>query len=106
MKFSPLEILKDFASFFPMVWAILRGRWKMPWKTFFLALLCLVYFISPVDALPDVLPLLGIADDSAFILLVLTLLHKDLTAFRQAKNQDKTVLEAQIVPPSEENAKK
>ena len=105
MKFSPLEILKDFTTFFPMVWAILRGRWKMPWKTFFLAVLCLIYFISPIDALPDVLPLLGIADDGAFILLVLTMLHKDLAAFRQARRAGNTVLEAEVIFPKETDKK-
>ena len=82
MKFSPTVFLKDAATFFPFVWAVLRGKYKMPWGTFFWALLCVVYVISPVDLLPDVLPVLGITDDGAFILLVLTLLHRDLHAFR------------------------
>ena len=77
MKFSPLAVFKDFASFFPMLWAVLRGKYKMPWATLFWALLCLVYMISPIDLLPDVLPVLGITDDGAFVLLVLAMLHKD-----------------------------
>ena len=105
MKFRPLDILKDFGSFFPMVWAILRGRWKMPWGTLVWALLCAVYFLSPIDALPDVLPLLGIADDGAFVLLVLTMLHKDLEAFRQARQPAKTVLEAEVVPTEKSDKK-
>ena len=97
MKFSPLAVFKDFASFFPMVWAILRGKYKMPWATFFWALLCLVYIISPIDLLPDVLPVLGITDDGAFVLLVLTMLHKDLEAFRRQKEKTENVIEAEIV---------
>lgn len=85
MKFSPSTVFQDFASFFPMAWAILRGRWKIPWNTLFWAVLCAIYLISPIDLLPDVMPLLGITDDSAFILLVLALLHKDLAAFRAAQ---------------------
>ena len=88
-----------------MVWAILRGRWKMPWGTLVWALLCVVYFLSPIDALPDVLPLLGIADDGAFVLLVLTMLHKDLEAFRQARQPAKTVLEAEVVPTDKADKK-
>ena len=84
MKFSPTVFLKDAATFFPFLWAVLRGKYKMPWGTFFWALLCVVYVISPVDLLPDVLPVLGITDDGAFILLVLTLLHRDLHAFPTA----------------------
>ena len=105
MKFSPMDIVKDFGSFFPMVWAILRGRWKMPWGTLFWALLCLVYFLSPIDVLQDVLPLLGIADDGAFLLFILALLHKDLEAFRTAKKAGKTVLEAQVVTTPQDRHK-
>ena len=71
-----------------MVWAILRGKWKMPWNTLFWAVLCVVYLLSPVDFLPDVMLLIGITDDGAFILLVLTLVHKDVQAFRAARNKN------------------
>ncbi len=99
MNFNPMIIFKDVQTFFPMVWAILRGKYKMPWGTFFWAIICLVYLISPIDLLPDVLPLLGITDDGAFILLVLTMLHKDLAAFRQAKQNQENIIEAEVVEP-------
>lgn len=60
----------------------------MPWNTLFWAVLCVVYLLSPVDFLPDVMPLIGITDDGAFILLVLTLVHKDVQAFRAARNKN------------------
>lgn len=81
-----------------MLWAILRGKYKMPWGTLIWALVCAVYLISPVDALPDVLPLLGITDDGAFIIWVLTLLHKDLVAFRQQQTaKPAVILEAEVI---------
>nr|QGT50608.1 hypothetical protein Elusimicrob1349_0780 [uncultured Elusimicrobia bacterium] len=104
MKFSPTTVFTDVSSFFPMLWAVLRGKYKMPWNTLFWALLCLVYVVSPIDLLPDVLPVLGITDDGAFILLVLSLLHNDLAAFRHQRKKDETVLEAEVVRP-EENKK-
>ena len=107
MKFNPSIIWTDIASFFPMVWAILRGRYKMPWGTFFWTLLCLAYVISPIDVLPDVLPLLGITDDGAFIILICTMLHKDLVSFRNQQQEEATIIEAEIVKPNplEENKK-
>lgn len=105
MKITPSALTKDVASFFPMVYAILRGQYKMPWNTFFWALLCLIYVISPIDLLPDVLPVLGITDDGAFILLVLSLLHNDLDAFRQWQKTGKTIMEAEVVHPQDDTKK-
>ena len=88
-----------------MAWAILRGRWKMPWATLFWAILCLVYVVSPIYLLPDVMPVLGITDDGAFILLVLALLHKDLEAFRAARQNKTDVLEAEVSRPADPDKK-
>ena len=81
-----------------MLWAIVRGKYKMPWGTLVWALVCAVYLISPIDALPDVLPLLGITDDGAFVIWVLMLLHKDLEAFRQQQAaRPAVILEAEVI---------
>lgn len=74
--------MKRIWYFFPMCWAIIRGRYPMPWKTFFTALLCAVYVLSPVDLLPDMLPVLGVTDDLTFVLLVLAMLGKDIDQYR------------------------
>lgn len=97
MSFGPKIIVQDVATFFPMVWAILRGKHKMPWATLLWALVCMVYFVSPIDALPDVLPALGIADDGAFIVWILVRLHQDLENYRNSKTEKPTiVMEAEI----------
>lgn len=77
--------------------AIVTGHYKMPWGTLVWLVIFVVYFISPVDALPDVLPLLGFADDGAFLVFVLLLLHKELNNFRQFQEKQKTIIEAEIV---------
>lgn len=105
MKFNPIELLTDLPTVFPMMWAVLRGKFKMPWSTLFWAVLCLVYVVSPVDLLPDVLPLLGIADDGAFILLVLSLLHNDVRRFRLEQKKQEDIIEAEVVRPEDETKK-
>lgn len=97
MSKNPVTWLQDIASLVPMIRAILKGQYKMPWKTAAWAALCLVYLLSPVDALPDMLPVLGFADDGAFVLFVLLLIHNDLQTFRQYRMQSKTVLEAEVI---------
>ncbi|MBP5430469.1 MAG: DUF1232 domain-containing protein [Elusimicrobiaceae bacterium] len=98
MNLTPVTLLTDVKTFFAMTRAVVKGQYKMPWKTFFWVLLCAVYFLSPIDMLPDIVPLLGFADDSAFIIFVLLLVHQDLIAFRQAQQTPKeTIIEAEIV---------
>lgn len=103
---NPLVIFQDIATFFKMVAAILRGQYKMPWQTFIWAFVCLVYLISPIDLLPDLLPALGFADDGAFVIFVLTLLHKDLVQFRELKNnspkKDGIILDAEVIKNNSE----
>ena len=74
--------MKDILTFFAMTKDILRRRYPMPWKTLFLTLFCVVYFLSPIDLLPDVFPLLGITDDVTFVLLVLAVIRKELDTYR------------------------
>ncbi len=82
--------MRDIKDFFSLCWAVLRRRYPFPWKTFLVALLCVVYIVSPVDLLPDVMPLLGITDDATFLLLVLAMIRQDIQKYR-----------ASLTPPQE-----
>lgn len=103
MKFSPSILITDIKTFFPMVIAILRGKYKMPWGTLIWIIVCIIYLISPIDALPDVLPLLGITDDAAFVLWIYTKLHQDLSRYRALQNgENPDIIEAEIVSDNDE----
>ena len=97
MPQNPITIFNDFQTFFVMLKAIISGQYKMPWKTFFWVILCAVYFLSPIDALPDILPILGFADDGAFLVFVLLLIHQDLNNFRQLQQEKENIVEAEVV---------
>ena len=81
-----------------------RSDWQKTKGTEWISpFLCAVYFLSPIDVLPDILPVLGFADDGAFILFVLLLIHKDLENFRGASHSQDTIIEAEVV--DEDNKK-
>lgn len=97
MSYNPLSLFKDVRDFFAMCAAILRRRYKMPWNTLLWAALCAVYVFSPIDLLPDVLPILGITDDATFILLILALLRQDVARYRKSlAKPPEEVLEAEV----------
>ena len=105
---NPLVIFQDIGTFFRMTQAVVFGRYKMPWKTVGWMVLCLVYLLSPIDVLPDLLPVLGFADDGAFIIFVLLTLHQELAAFRAAeatpKQKPDIIIEAEVVDEPHKNS--
>ena len=59
----------------------------MPWRAVLYAVAALVYFVNPVDLIPDALVGLGFVDDVAVIGAVAAAIHKDLERFRRWEQQ-------------------
>ncbi|TDC74588.1 YkvA family protein [Actinomadura sp. 7K507] len=60
-----------------MLKSVLRGQYKgMSVGTLGLLALGLVYIISPIDAIPDMIPVVGIVDDTGMALWMATVLVK------------------------------
>jgi len=71
------------------LWGMLTDPdYVVAWKTKAKILLALGYFISPIDAIPDVTPGVGYLDDAAVVLWVLHTLHEEVAAYRKAKGVD------------------
>ena len=65
-----------------MMRAYAQGRYKVvPWATVVKIVGALVYFVSPLDFVPDLLPILGFTDDIAVVLWVLSSCAADIRRF-------------------------
>lgn len=62
-------------------WASRRYR-VMPWRTIGITALVLLYAVSPLDLIPDMIPGFGVVDDTAMLLLLLRSLLRDARSFR------------------------
>ncbi|MCB1837116.1 MAG: DUF1232 domain-containing protein [Alcanivoracaceae bacterium] len=63
-------------------WA--QGRYRVvPMRTLVALLGALLYFLMPLDAVPDFILALGMLDDAAIIARVIQIFRDDLKAFRQ-----------------------
>jgi uncharacterized membrane protein YkvA (DUF1232 family) len=61
-------------------WA--HGRYKIvPWRTLLFALAGILYFLDPLDLIPDPIPLVGYLDDAGVLALVVKAIHKDIDRF-------------------------
>ena len=55
------------------------GRYKViPYKSILLLVVAIIYFVSPIDAIFDVIPILGLIDDAAVLGFVFLQLKSDL----------------------------
>ncbi|GAB3994110.1 YkvA family protein [Spirosoma daeguense] len=64
--------------------AYATGQYRaLPWKTLLRVIAVLIYFVSPIDILPDFLPIVGLTDDIALMLWLFSGIRDDIENFRQ-----------------------
>ncbi len=63
--------------------AVMGGQYDKPWTTIVLGMVSLVYLISPVDFIPDVLPIIGLVDDATVMAFFMASFKRDLGRFVQ-----------------------
>jgi uncharacterized membrane protein YkvA (DUF1232 family) len=64
---------------------------KLPWKSLLSVVGVLIYFVSPIDFIPDILPVVGLTDDLALVFWLFRTLNDDLTDFSQWEKENKTI---------------
>jgi len=65
-----------------MIRAYINGSYKaLPWKSILLLVAALFYFVTPLDLIPDFIPVTGLIDDFTVILWVFRGLKKEIDAF-------------------------
>jgi uncharacterized membrane protein YkvA (DUF1232 family) len=70
-------------SFLRLLRAWAKGSYRhAPWRSLTLIIAAILYFVSPLDAIPDVIPVLGFADDAFIIAFVMRHVRRDIAAFR------------------------
>lgn len=78
--------LKNVWNDFQTLLRLVKAWWKkdytqVPWKTILYAATAILYFVSPIDAIPDFIPLSGFIDDISVITFVINSIHGDIKKF-------------------------
>lgn len=75
-----------------MVRAYASGEYRdLPWKSLVSIIAVLVYFVSPIDLIPDFLPVIGITDDVALVVWLVKTLGDDVRKFANWEKATKTI---------------
>ena len=89
-----------------MLSAYAKGEYRaIPWRTLLIVTAAVIYFVSPLDFLPDLLPAIGFADDVAIIVWTFGQIKHDVDQFlawEQAQQKPQASLadhSAQEMPP-------
>ena len=71
-----LDFIRDYAA----------GRYtKVPWKVVASMTAAIIYLISPLDLVPDIIPVFGLLDDAAMLALVIASFRDELETYRKWK---------------------
>ena len=60
---------------------------NVPVHTILLVVAALLYFLSPLDAIPDFLGAVGFTDDAAVVLFVLSAIKKEISHYRDWRSK-------------------
>ena len=75
------EALEPIMVFKRMIQAHKRGDFKVSSKSLMLIVLGLVYFVSPLDIIPDIMPVIGYADDLSVLIAVYNAIKQEVEEF-------------------------
>lgn len=56
---------------------------EVPWKTMLVVLAAVIYFVNPLDLVPDMIPIAGLADDFAVLVWVYNSLGREIEKFQE-----------------------
>jgi len=86
---GPLEKLAgQIKLFFSLIKDYAKGNYRVvPWTTIAAVIGSLLYVFSPIDLIPDFIPVLGLTDDAAVVLLCLKGIAGDLAKYQAWKKE-------------------
>ncbi|QJD29023.1 YkvA family protein [Methylococcus geothermalis] len=83
-KKGPLSEVRDsLMACLRLLRACAQKRYSLPWQSLSLIVAAVVYFVMPVDLIPDFILSLGFADDAALLAWTFRQVRSDLDDFRR-----------------------
>ena len=64
---------------------------EIPWKTLVRMIAVLIYFVSPIDFIPDILPIIGLTDDIALLVWLFGAVKGDLDKFEEWESRKEII---------------
>ena len=76
------DIKEKFFVLGRIIKAYAKGQYRaIPWKTLLIIVAAAIYFVNPLDLIPDLLPIVGLGDDFAVLLWVYNAVSGEVEKF-------------------------
>ena len=85
LKKVPLagDMLSDVPVLVSLVKSYVTGQYKeIPYNTIIAIVATLLYVISPLDLIPDIIPVVGFSDDAMAVAFCVKMIHADLEKYK------------------------
>jgi len=81
-KVSVVAAKEKLSVFSRLASAYASGKYReVPWKTVMTVLAAIIYFLNPLDLVPDFIPLMGLTDDFGVLIWVYNSIHGEINKF-------------------------
>lgn len=93
-KLKWIPFVRQELKMIPILISMVRSYWKkdytrVPRRTMLAIVSALIYFLSPIDVIPDWIPVLGQIDDALVVATCWKLVNKDVEDYRQWQKERK-----------------
>ena len=81
-KVKTANVRDNFNVLARVIKAYASGRYRdVPWKTLLVIVAAAIYFVNPVDLIPDLIPVLGFTDDFGILVMVYRSVSQEIDKF-------------------------
>jgi len=85
------NLKETFRTFLKMIRSYIRGEYQeIPWMSLVLMVAGILYFITPLDFIPDFIPVTGFIDDLALLTAIVKSIQKDIDQYLKWEKEGQT----------------
>jgi len=87
------NLLSDIPLLISLVKSYVSGEYiEIPYNAIVAVVATLLYVISPIDIIPDLIPVVGYADDAMAVAFCIKMIHDDLEKYKNWRDQTNTIM--------------
>ncbi|MEJ2050746.1 MAG: DUF1232 domain-containing protein [Calditrichota bacterium] len=86
------EFFGDIEDLIMLIRSYLKGEYtRIPWRFIILAFAAVIYFLNPLDLIPDIIPAMGFMDDATVIAIIVNAMKEEIDEYRRFRSMQNVV---------------